>query len=121
MRWFHKLRTQFATLSRSRAGKNLDNELRFHLDQQIAENLAAGMNSQEARRAAIHTFGNPTVIREETRSTWSWTSVESFIHDLGVGLRSLARSPGFACTAMLVIALGLGGNVAIFAVIRPFF
>ena len=118
MRWLHQLRTQLATLRRSQAGAALDTELRFHLDQQIAENLAAGMNSEEARRAAIHSFGNLSAIHEETRSTWSWTSVEFFFRDLGVGLRSLSRSPGFTCTAILVIALGLGGNIAIFAVIR---
>lgn len=118
MRWLQKLRTQLATLRRSQADGDLDVELRFHLDQQIAENRAAGMNAQEARRAAIHSFGNLSTVREETRSTWSWTSVELFFRDLGAGLRSLSRSPGFTCTAILVIALGLGGNIAIFAVIR---
>ena len=118
MRWLQKLRTQLAALRRSRAGIDLDAELSFHLDQQIAENLAAGMNSEEARRAAIHSFGNPSAIREETRSTWTWTSVECFFRDLGAGLRSLSRSPGFTCTAILVIALGLGCNIAIFAVIH---
>lgn len=118
MRWLQKLRTQVATLHRSRAESDLDVELRFHLDQQIAENLAAGMNSEEAYRAAIHSFGNLNAIREETRFSWRWTSVEFFFRDLGMGLRSLSRSPGFASTAILVIALGLGGNIAIFAVIR---
>ena len=118
MRWLQKLRTQLATLRRSRANSDLDAELRFHLDRQIAENLAAGMNPEEARRAAIQSFGHLGAIREETRSTWSWTSVEFFFRDLGAGLRSLSRSPGFACAAILVIALGLGGNIAIFAVIR---
>jgi len=118
MHWLQKLRTQLATLRRSRADGHLDAELRFHLDQQIAENLAAGMNAEEARRAAIHSFGNLGTVREETRSTWSWTSVEFFLRDLGVGLRSLSRAPGFTLAAILVIALGLGSNVAIFAVIR---
>jgi hypothetical protein len=78
MLWLHNLWTQLAALRRSRAGIDLDAELRFHLDQQIAENLAAGMNSEEARHAAIRSFGNLSAIREETRSTWSWTSVELF-------------------------------------------
>src|ERR1700722_18522753 len=118
MRWLHQLRTQLATLRRSRAGADLDRELRFHLDQLIAENVAAGMNAEEARRAAIHSFGHLGAIHEETRSTWSWTSVEFFFRDLGVGLRSLIRAPGFTFTALLVIALSLGANIAIFAVIR---
>src|ERR1700722_8898713 len=58
MRSFQKLRTQIATLLRARADSDLDAELRFHLDQEIAENLAAGMNAEEARRAATHSFGN---------------------------------------------------------------
>ena len=118
MRWLNKLGTQVAALHRAQAGRELDAELRFHLDQQIAENLAAGMNSAEARRAALRTFGDPGAIGEETRSIWSWTSVEFFLRDLAIGLRSLSRSPGFSATAMVVIALGLGGNTAIFAVIR---
>jgi len=118
MRWLHKLRTQLATLRRSRAGTQLDTELRFHLDQQIEENLAAGMNAGEARRAAIHTFGHLGTIQEETRSTWSWTSVEFFLRDLSLGVRSLSRSLGLTCTAILVIGLALGGNIAIFAVVR---
>jgi putative ABC transport system permease protein len=118
VRWLHKLRTQLATLRRSRAGAELDTELRFHLDQQIEENIAAGMSAGEARRAAVHTFGHLGTIQEETRSTWSWNSVEFFLRDLALGLRSLSRSPGFTCTAIVVIALGLGANTAIFAVIR---
>ena len=84
MHWLQKLRTQLATLRRSRADTDLDTELRFHLDQQITENLAAGMSSDEARRAAIHSFGHLSTIHEETRSTWSWTSVELFFRDLRV-------------------------------------
>jgi predicted permease len=118
MRWLHQLRTQLVTLRRSQAGAALDTELRFHLDQLIAENVAAGMNAEEARRAAIHSFGHLGAIHEQTRSTWSWTSVEFFFRDLGVGLRSLKRAPGFTFTALLVIALSLGANIAIFAVIR---
>src|SRR3569833_871543 len=118
MRWFHSLRTQLATLRSSRAGAQLETELRFHLDQQIEETLAAGMSAEEGRRAAIHTFGHVGTIQEETRSTWSWNSVELFVRDFAIGLRSLSRSPGFTCSAILVIALGLGANTAIFAVIR---
>ena len=84
MHWLQKLRTQLATLRRSRADGHLDAELRFHLDQEIAENLAAGMTAEEARRAATHSFGNLSTIREETRSTRSWTSVELFFRDLRV-------------------------------------
>jgi putative ABC transport system permease protein len=103
---------------RSRAASGLDSELRFHLDQQIAENLAAGMSAEDARRAALLTFGNPGLIREETRRTWSWTSLELLFRDLRFSLRALLRTPGFTIIAVVVIALGIGANVAIFAVVR---
>ena len=88
-----------------KANTELDTELQFHLDQQIAENAAAGMSAEEARRAALRLFGNVGVIQEETRSVWSWTAIELFLRDLAVGARGLARTPGFTMTALLVIAL----------------
>ena len=73
MRWLNKM---------SDAGRNavspdpgrprLADELDFIIEQQIAENVAAGMSAEEARHAALRTFGNPTALREQTRETWSW-------------------------------------------------
>ncbi|HEY9127938.1 MAG TPA: ABC transporter permease, partial [Acidobacteriaceae bacterium] len=119
MRWLTRFRMQLSMLfRRRRAGSSLDSELRFHLDQQIAENIASGMSPEEARRAAMRSFGNPGLIREETRSTWSWTTIELLLRDLRFSLRALLRTPGFTAIAVLVIALGIGANVAIFAVVR---
>jgi putative ABC transport system permease protein len=109
---------QRKTLRRGRSGAALDSELRFHLDQQIAENLATGMSPEEARRRAFLSFGNPGAIREETRSTWNWASAELLLHDLRLGLRSLSRVPGFTAITLGVIALGIGANVAMFTVVR---
>lgn len=118
MRWLHKLRMQLATLRRTRSGAALDSELRFHLDQQIAENIRAGMSPAEAHRTANLTFGNPGAIREETRSTWSWTSIELFFLDLRQCVRSLRRSYSFSAVVILVFALGIGANVALFSVVH---
>ena len=119
MRWIHKLPMQIRMLfQRRRAAHELDAELRFHLDQQIRENIAAGMSPHKARQAALRVFGNPGMLREQTRATWSWTGLELFLSDLYFGLRALLRSPGFTVIAILVMALGIGANVAIFAVIR---
>ena len=102
-----------------RAGAQLDDELRFHLERQIAENLAAGMSPNEARYAAMRTFGNPSLLREQARATWSWTWLESLWHDVRYSLRArCCRTPGFAAIAILVIALGIGANVALFTVVR---
>lgn len=119
MRLFRQIQMQLHKLFlRRSAGEDLNRELRFHLEQQIAENRAAGMGRKAARDAALRTFGNPTLLREQTRSTWSWTSVELLLRDLRQSLRALFRTPGFTAIAVGVMALGIGANVAIFAVVR---
>lgn len=119
MRWPAKLRIRIQMLfQRGRSGARLDAELRFHIEQQIAENLAAGMSPDEARYAALRSFGNPALLREQTRATWSWTWLESLVRDVRYGVRTLRRTPGFAVIAILVMALGIGANVALFTVVR---
>lgn len=103
---------------RERAASRLDDELRFHLERQIAENISAGMRPEEARLAALRTFGNPALLRDRTRDTWSWAALESLLRDLRFGARTLRRSPGFAAIAILVMSLGIGANVALFTVVR---
>jgi predicted permease len=119
MRWLRKLLMQCQMLlRRDRAGEQLQDELQFHLDQQIAENLAAGNSPEEARRAALRTFGNPVTLRDQTRNTWSWQGLEMLLRDLHFGIRALARNPGFSSLAILVMGLGIGANVALFTVVR---
>lgn len=119
MRWSDQLKMRLSLLLRRKhATCNLDGELRYHLDRQIAENLAAGMSPAEARAAALRSFGNPSLLRDQTRATWSWNWLESLLHDARYGLRALARTPGFSITSILVIALGIGINVALFTIVR---
>jgi predicted permease len=119
MRWLHKLLMQANMLfRRNEAGARLDDEFQFHLEQQIAENMASGMSSDEARHAAMRGFGNPTALRDEARSTWSWNWLENLIRDLRYSARTLARAPGFSIVAILVMALGIGANVALFTIVR---
>src|SRR5947199_61707 len=82
------------------------------LEQQIAENIAAGMNSEEAGYAARRAFGNTMLLGEQARDTWSWTTLELLLQNLRIGIRTLARTPGFAFVSILVIAIGIGANVA---------
>jgi len=119
MRWLNRLRMRMEMIfRRSRAAGRLDDEFRFHLEQQIAENVAAGMSADEARSAALRTFGNPAVLRDQARETWSWSSLESLLRDARIGARTLLRAPGFALTAVGIMALGIGANVALFTVVR---
>lgn len=119
MRWLNQLWMQVRMLLwRRNADAELDEELRFHLEQQIAENRAAGMDAEEARYAALRTFGNPASLRDNTRATWNWNGLEQFAHDLRIGARTLRRTPGFAIIAILITALGIGASVTLFTVVR---
>src|SRR5580658_7847288 len=119
MRWLHKLAMRVRMLfGRGNEGARLDDELQFHIDRQTAENIAAGMSAEEARYAAVRTFGNPALLRDQTHATWSGTAVDLFLRDVFYAARTLARTPGFAAIAILVMALGIGANVALFAIVR---
>jgi predicted permease len=103
---------------RQRAGEELQNELRFHLEEQIAENLAAGMSPKEARQTALRSFGNPGLLREQTRVTWSWNWLEQGMRDARYAARTLWRAPGFSLIAIAVMALCIGAATSLFTVVR---
>jgi putative ABC transport system permease protein len=119
MRWLEQLQMRTQMLfNRGKAAANLDDELRFHIEQQIAENIAAGMSADEARFATMRSFGNRALLREQARATWSWNWLELLLRDVRYSVRTLMRTPGFAAIAILVMALGIGANVALFTIVR---
>src|SRR3979490_1711057 len=97
---------------------DLDRELRSDLELEEEEQLEGGISGEEARYAALRAFGNPTLIREQTRAIWSWNWLQSLARDLRFSLRTLRRTPGFAVIAILVMGLGIGANVGLFTVVR---
>jgi putative ABC transport system permease protein len=97
---------------------DLERELRSDLELEEEEQREAGISAEEARYAALRVFGNPTLIREHTHATWSWSWLESLARDLRLSLRALGRTLGFTIIAILVMALGIGANVALFTVVR---
>src|ERR1700689_1317666 len=99
-------------------GADLERELRSDLELEEEEQREGGISEEEARSAALRAFGNPTLIREQTRAVWSWNRLESFARDLRFSLRTLRRTPGFTVIAILVMGLGIGANVALFTVVR---
>src|ERR1700722_12371475 len=91
---------------------DLERELRSDLELEEEEQRERGVSEEEARYTALRAFGNPTVIREQTRAIWSWNWLESLARDLRFALRTLGRTPGFNIIAILVVALGIGANLA---------
>src|SRR2546427_1418066 len=119
MRWLEKMWMRLQMfLHRRREVTRLDAELSFHLEQQIADSMAAGMSRAAARQAGGRAFGNPTLLGEQEREAWSWNCIEMALQNIRISIRTLARTPGFAFISILVIAIGIGANVALFTVVR---
>ena len=120
MRWLEQLRNADPECSSAAATppRASTTNCAFHLERQIAENIAAGMAPDEARYAALRTFGNPALLREQTRATWSWNWLESILRDLRYGIRTLRRTPGFSLIAITVMALCIGAATSLFTIVR---
>jgi predicted permease len=112
MRWLSQL------FSRKRRYDDLSASIREHIEERTEELIDGGMPRKQAEQTARREFGNVTLIEERSREVWQWATIESTIADLKLVMRRLRRSPGFAATVLLTLAIGIGANTAVFSVLN---
>lgn len=114
MTWLRRLTNTFRRQSLDRA---IDDELQFHLEMRAADLERAGMTAQEARRQAQRLLGNDASLRDRTRDADVWVRLETALQDTRYSVRLLRRAPLFTMAAVLTLAIGIGANTAMFAVV----
>jgi predicted permease len=111
MGWLQRIRNLGR---RDAVGAEIEAEVRAHFDMAVEDGVRAGTTEEEARRSARLRFGNPVVMRERALGADAAVGLEGLWRDLQYAVRQLRRSPGFAATVVLTLALGIGANLAVF-------
>ena len=100
----------------ARADREMDDEIRFHLAEETRLQSDRGLSAAEAETAARRAFGNIALAKENTRAVWVSTTLEQLVQDLRIGCRILTKAPAVSATAVILIALVIGGNTTVFSV-----
>lgn len=116
MRWYYKFPLRLRSLFRKqKADRELHEEIQFHLQSLIDQNVAQGMKPEAARYAALRELGHLEPVKEECREVRKVNFIENVLQDVHFGLRMLRRNPGFSALAILCLVLGIGSNAAVFS------
>ncbi len=116
--WFHTIPLQLRSIfCRNQVERDLDEELQIHLDELIRQGIAVGKTAGEARYAALRAMGGMEQRMEECRDTRRVQWIENLGQDGRHAVRTLTKTPGFVVLALLVLALGIGANTAVFTIV----
>jgi putative ABC transport system permease protein len=110
------MRIQRALYFPARADRDMDDEIQFHLAEETRLQSERGLSAAEAATAARRAFGNIVLAKENTRAVWVSTTLEQLVQDLRIGSRILTKAPAVSATAVILIALVIGGNTTVFSI-----